>query len=255
MRWRASEPSAARTILSSNNEAALGVQVQAPLEKSTRERILEVAETLFAERGFAATSTRAIAAAAGVALGQLHYHFPIKWELYLAIFRRRALGIIEQRLELLEAARAAYPNRPIPLRVLIDAFVKPYLHMAGEPGGRALARLHVRLFMEPPDLAREVRGEVWNETTLSYVDEFLKTLPHLAPEVVYWRLTFMIGVYTYVLLQSDRLEAISRGQCSSDDLQAAVVQMLPFLEAGLLTPAPESADITSSKLHAITLAK
>ena len=119
--------------------------------------------------------------------------------------------------------------------------MQPYLHLAGEPGGRTLARLYARLFIEPPELAREVRGQVWNETTLSYVDEFLKTLPHLAPEVVYWRLTFMMGVYLYVLLQSGRLEAISRGQCSSDDLQAAMVQMLPYLEAGLLTPAPESA--------------
>jgi AcrR family transcriptional regulator len=52
-----------------------------------RERILEAAERLFAERGFDRTSTARIAAAAGVPHGLIFYHFKTKMDLLLAVVR------------------------------------------------------------------------------------------------------------------------------------------------------------------------
>ena len=46
---------------------------------STRERILDAAEALFIEHGYAATSLRAITSAAAVNLAAAHYHFEPKW--------------------------------------------------------------------------------------------------------------------------------------------------------------------------------
>src|SRR5487761_76491 len=54
---------------------------------SARERILEAAERLFAERGFDRTSTARIAAAAGVPHGLIFYHFKTKMDLLLAVVR------------------------------------------------------------------------------------------------------------------------------------------------------------------------
>jgi DNA-binding transcriptional regulator YbjK len=48
----------------------------------TRERILDVAEALFAERGFAGTSVRDIAASAGLTAASLYNHFDGKEALY-----------------------------------------------------------------------------------------------------------------------------------------------------------------------------
>jgi len=47
-------------------------------EPTTRSRILEAAQRLFARKGFEATTTRDLAAAAGVAEGTLFRHFPNK---------------------------------------------------------------------------------------------------------------------------------------------------------------------------------
>lgn len=94
----------------------------------TRERLLNVAETLFSERGLAGTSMRDIARDADLQVASLYNHFPGKQALYeavlnrgvepvmsmlsaMAIRRREALdvdGIIEQVMNHL----ASHPHLP-----------------------------------------------------------------------------------------------------------------------------------------------
>lgn len=52
----------------------------------TRQAILATARASFAEHGFAAASTTAIASAAGVTRGALYHHFADKTELFRAVF-------------------------------------------------------------------------------------------------------------------------------------------------------------------------
>lgn len=68
----------------------------------TRERILDVAEALFAARGFAGTSMRDIAGAADLTAASLYNHFEGKEALYAAVLER---GI--RPLVLLMQSRAA----------------------------------------------------------------------------------------------------------------------------------------------------
>ena len=205
--------------------------------ESARESILRVAEALFAEYGFNGVSMRVIASNADVALGQLHYYFQNQRDLYLSVFLHRAGKIISERKRLLGEARAKYGKRPVPLAVLIRSFVLPYLEYA-RLDGAAHVRLYARLHTEPEDMAREIRSRVYDETTLEYVDAFWECLPHLPDEVLYWRLTFMMGAYNYALLRSGRLEVVSRGTCDSGDLEQASRQILPFLKAALTAPTP-----------------
>jgi AcrR family transcriptional regulator len=53
---------------------------------AAREALLEAAKTVLRERGYAALSTREVAAEAGVPLSQIHYHFGSKQGLVLALF-------------------------------------------------------------------------------------------------------------------------------------------------------------------------
>ncbi len=59
------------------------------VESDTKTRILDSAESLFAEHGFEGTSLRQITSAAGVNLASVNYHFRSKDELIRAIFARR----------------------------------------------------------------------------------------------------------------------------------------------------------------------
>jgi AcrR family transcriptional regulator len=69
-----------------------------PDDLSARDRILETAERLFAERGFDRTSTARIAAAASVPHGLIFYHFKTKMELLLAVVRDREAIVLAELL-------------------------------------------------------------------------------------------------------------------------------------------------------------
>jgi AcrR family transcriptional regulator len=56
---------------------------------ATRARVLDAAAALFAERGYAGTKMRDIAARAGANLASGHYHWGSKKALYLAVFRQQ----------------------------------------------------------------------------------------------------------------------------------------------------------------------
>jgi TetR/AcrR family transcriptional regulator len=77
----------------------------------TRALVIDAAERLFAERGFAATSMRDISAASGVSHPLIHHHFGSKEELYAAVKRRMVEGYARR---FPAAARA--PNRPLSVR-------------------------------------------------------------------------------------------------------------------------------------------
>ncbi|HWR87919.1 MAG TPA: helix-turn-helix domain-containing protein, partial [Acidiferrobacterales bacterium] len=58
-----------------------------PASTDAVDRILVVAETLFAEHGFDAVSMNAIAEAAGVSKANVFHHFTCKNDLYIAVLR------------------------------------------------------------------------------------------------------------------------------------------------------------------------
>lgn len=55
-------------------------------EKTTKQKILEVSNDLFAKNGFSETSVREIAAKAGVNIAAINYHFKSKETLYWTVF-------------------------------------------------------------------------------------------------------------------------------------------------------------------------
>jgi AcrR family transcriptional regulator len=203
---------------------------------SVRDRILDEAQKLFAEAGYAGTSTRAIAQGAGVNLAQLHYYFGAKRDLFKAAYLRGASQVTEARSRALAQARAEHPSGDIPVERLVRAFVEPFMLNTTTPVGRATMAMHARLHTEPEDIGKEVLSQVYDETTLAYTEAFARALPHLGFETLCWRLYFMMGAYRYTLMHSGRLEAMSGGRCESADFARAVEEIVPFLTAGLRAP-------------------
>jgi len=81
---------------------------------ATRAQMLDAAEALMREEGYAAVSTRRVATQAGLKPSLVHYYFPTTDDLLIALFRRGA----DQSDEMLESALCA----PDPLRALWDFF-------------------------------------------------------------------------------------------------------------------------------------
>jgi AcrR family transcriptional regulator len=74
--------------------------------ESTRELIVETALRLFRERGFDATTMRAIAAEAGVSVGNAYYYFASKDELVQAYYDRAQIAHEEACRDLLATERS-----------------------------------------------------------------------------------------------------------------------------------------------------
>ncbi len=115
----------------------------------TRERLIEVAERLFAEGGFDRTSVRHITAAAGCNLAAVNYHFGGKDQLYEEVFRRRLEVTREQRVASIRRTvedAGGTPTLEALLRSFATAFLEPFMTTSE---GRQWHRLMRRELHEP----------------------------------------------------------------------------------------------------------
>lgn len=107
-------------------------------DTQARTRLLDAAARLFAEQGFAETSTREICTAAGLNAGAIHYHFGDKEALYRAVLARP--------LEALHAGLLGAASAQGSLRTVLGAFLGAFLQ---EQGTEAELRLHLRELLTP----------------------------------------------------------------------------------------------------------
>lgn len=122
-----------------------------------RARLLHAALALFADQGFAKTSTREIAAAAGTNIASISYYFGDKAGLYAATFTEPMGGAMPDLIAMYEA-----PGLPIAeaLRIFMAGYLEPLKH--GDIV-RQCMRLHLRELLEPSgqwatELERDVKA-------------------------------------------------------------------------------------------------
>ncbi len=120
----------------------------------TRDRILKAAERLFAERGYDATSIRAIVARARVNQAAINYHFDGKEGLYREVLRAAFRGLTEDQLA--HAGDAA----GLPREQALAAFVRRQLRPLA---ARDEASRHMRIFnwetVRPTPVFRKLMSE------------------------------------------------------------------------------------------------
>jgi AcrR family transcriptional regulator len=207
---------------------------------STRERIIEAAERLFAEHGISGVGLRAITAAAHVNLASVSYHFGSKDGLLEALFAARAAPIAEERMRLLEQCSNAAHGAPA-LEDILEAFVRPTLTAAmhSPDGGQTFARLRARLAAEPEKLVRKMLAKAFDGSTQRFIAAIAAALPDVPRAAIEWRFHFVLGAMFYTMANSGRIQALTDGRCDPGDATLALRHMIPFLAAGLRSPASE----------------
>src|ERR1700739_2231181 len=115
---------------------------------TTKDRILDSAERLFARDGFEATSLRAITAEAGVNLAAVNYHFQSKEALVRAVIGRRIGPVNAKRRAMLDACEPARGEVPFPLDPVLEAFIRRVLEIASSHF-KEFGPLMGRLYTEP----------------------------------------------------------------------------------------------------------
>jgi TetR/AcrR family transcriptional regulator len=126
--------------------------VEAPVAetRTTRERILDAAETVFAEKGLAASPVRDIAARVGLNPASLYNHFAGKEELYEAVLERGLTPVLELLSDLLGGVRTRDREEKAIDRVVVHFAASPNLakliHYETLAGGERLAKIASRWF-------------------------------------------------------------------------------------------------------------
>jgi AcrR family transcriptional regulator len=120
----------------------------------TRERILKAAERLFAERGYEATSVRAIVAKARVNQAAINYHFAGKDGLYREVLRAAFRALTQHQLVHAEEAKAM--SREKALAEFVRDQLRPLL-------ARDEISRHIRIFnweaVRPTAVFRKLMSE------------------------------------------------------------------------------------------------
>lgn len=204
----------------------------------SRERILDAAERLYAERGLRAPSLREIAAAAQANTGSIYFHFKTKAELTREVFRRRLAPLDAERLARLEACeREAAPDAP-PLRELLEALIEPLARLTrGGGGGVHFLGVLGRTYSEPdPEIIRMLEQD-HNHTLERFRDSLARALPELPRDQLALRFHFALGSVAHTLGSDVTWRMLSGGRRpSARSWQRVLDELLPFLVAGFEAP-------------------
>ena len=188
----------------------------------TKQKILDAAERLIAEQGYAATSLRQIIAEAGVNLASVHYHFGSKEELLDELVVRKAGPVNQTRLALLDRYVAEFIGAPVPVEKVLHAFLAPMV----ETGNRnpQFVRVMGRIVIE--GLLPRVIQKNFQTVLPRFVGALREALPYLDEEEFQWRIHFMTGTIAHTMCAAPE-----------GDFGARIERLIVFLSAGFRAPA------------------
>ncbi len=129
----------------------------APEIEATDERLLAVAERLFAQHGIDAVSLRSITIEADANIAAVHYHFGTKVDLVRALVQRRVDEVNSRRLVLLRAAERA---EHIGARDIAKLWIEPLAPVALDSQRRVYLGFVVALKSAGPEM-RAIAGDVF----------------------------------------------------------------------------------------------
>lgn len=199
----------------------------------TKARILDAAEALFSERGFAATSTRDITTAAGVNLAAVNYHFGAKAELVREVFRRRFGALNDERLSRLAGAIANAAPAPVAVDALVRALVAPALHLGAEQG-QACMRLMGCIHSEPAEFVVQLVRDHFAEVRARFLHALRRSVPALSAEQAFLRLFFVVGAMAHSMGASHHLALLAAEGSRPFVLEEVEDELVRFGAAGIL---------------------
>jgi len=198
-------------------------------DESTRERVLNAAEQLFADRGYLGVSVRDITQHANVNLGVIRYHFESKESLFRAVLSRNAVAIQEQRLK----ALALLGDAPT-LEQILRALIEPFFAKNGRY--KNFRKLFARTVTDPTPEVRRAHLEVYNRDFSILPKTIAEFCSELTDQDFSWRLMCLFGAMFFIEADSGKIDTIRKSQFDTDP-EASVKFVVNFLSAGLRAPA------------------
>jgi AcrR family transcriptional regulator len=203
-------------------------------KKPVQERLLDAAEELFCEHGFAGTSVRELAASAGCNIASVNYYFGGKEKLYTEVWRRHLRLMRDTRVASIDKIMLqsqAPPSVEDLLTSFANAFIEP---MADENKGRRLIKLMTREMIDRHLPANMFVEEMIKPTMNAIQKALAKTCPRLDDSKV------SLVVFSFIgqLIHAIRMKAMFDEDNNADlpmilSLNEAVDHIVKFSAAGI----------------------
>jgi TetR/AcrR family transcriptional regulator, regulator of cefoperazone and chloramphenicol sensitivity len=166
----------------------------------TRDRIMKAAERLFAEKGYDATSIRAIVAKARVNQAAINYHFAGKDGLYREVLRAAFRGMTEDQMS--HAADVKTLSREAALDAFIHRQLRPLL-------ARDESSRHMRIFnwetVRPTPVFRSLVAEEASPFLAMAADLVRRFMPDADRKTLTVAAIWLIGQCSVFVRNRDRL--------------------------------------------------
>ncbi|MEL7538772.1 MAG: TetR/AcrR family transcriptional regulator [Pseudomonadota bacterium] len=201
--------------------------------QTTKQRILDAAEELFAREGFASVTVRQIMKKAGADVALAYYHFESKRDLFDAVLMRRAELMNDLRHAALDEVERRHPDDAPSIEEIIAAFTNPLLDL--------LARDHeqwrhyfalIAQVNNSPEWGGELMTRFFDPLVRRFIDAIRRAVPDAADEELYWSYHFLSGALTLTFAETGRIDNLSNGLCKSSDMQSISERLPAFVAAG-----------------------
>lgn len=205
-------------------------------QSDTVDRILDAAEELFAERGFAETSLRMITSKAGVNLAAVNYHFGSKNALIQSVFARFLTpfsATLEAEFDELEARPG---ERSPSVEEILGALTGSAVRMPqrNERGISIFMRLLGLAYTQSQGHLRTFLEDEYRDIFTRFMGLLKQATPELTSVDRYWRIQFMLGATAFTMSSSDALRDILQAKKGVETpIQEIAARLIPFLAAGM----------------------
>jgi len=199
---------------------------------STKDKILNEAEKLFAEQGFAETSLRMITAKADVNLASVNYHFGSKKTLIQAVFER-FMDRITHDISI-EMDRLNDKDLPLDVSDVLQTLKQPIknLDKLRPDGAEVFMNLLGRSYAETQGHIRRFAMDKYSHVFNRFVGFLQISSPHCEPSEMFWRLHFMLGSFIFSLAGHRALQEIAESDFQqSVSIDQIIDKLIPFMSA------------------------
>lgn len=203
-------------------------------ESNTKDRILDSAEMLFAEKGLKHTSVRDITGEANAHLAAVNYHFGSKDGLVRDLVHKRVVPLKREQLRLLKEAEKKFGRNAVPVEEALHALLAPSIRLYFKRPH--FLKITGQITSNPEQEIYKIYLLHFQEVFSEFKEVLRESLPHIGEEEIMWRIHFMMGGVTHIWNNHSGLEQLSGGLCRLDDEEETTKRLINFYAAGLKAP-------------------
>jgi len=194
----------------------------------TKTQILDAAEELFAEFGYAGTTLRAVVRSAGVNIAAVHYHFGSKEELFRAATARLAGPIVAGQLERL----AAIPEETPTVEAILTAFLAPPLELIGDNSASLKCAQFFGRGRSETAPVQQIAKQEFRESETNFLNALERALPYCSRAELTWKLDLVIAALIRTLTEAFQPHGLLQDR-SPESVETAIAALVAFLAPGM----------------------